>query len=122
MRERHEPTLTWLPSTDEISLAPERVALATLDTNLQLVIRSLRAEYPGLDETGRLIQDPDWEPYVPRQVPMIERIIGSAADLRRLIIQFRVTLEDVLHDGSMRASFEDPPHGGQHAEDDDIPF
>lgn len=57
MRERHEPTLTWLPSTDEISLAPERVALAALDTNLQLVIRSLRAEYPGLDEAGRLIQD-----------------------------------------------------------------
>jgi hypothetical protein len=122
MRARHEPTLTWLPSTDEISMAPERVALAALDTNLQLVIRSLRAEYPGLDDTGRLIQEPDWEPYVPPQVPMIERIIGSAADLRRLIIQFRVTLELVLHDGSMRAGFEDPSHGGQPAEDDDIPF
>ena len=122
MRERHEQTLTWLPSTDEISLAPERVALAALDINLQLVIRSLRAEYPGLDETGRLIQDPDWEPYVPPQVPMIERIIGSAADLRRLIIQFRVTLELVLHDGSMCDGIEDPPQGGQSAEDDDMPF
>jgi hypothetical protein len=122
MRARHESTITWLPSTDEISLAPERAVLAALDANLQLAIRSLRAEYPGLDENGRLIPDPDWEPHVPPQVPLIERIIGSAAELRRLVIEFRVTLDLALHDGSMCDGFAAPERGEQPAEEDDIPF
>lgn len=117
-----EPTTTWLPSADELSLAPERAALAALDANLQLTIRSLRAEYPGLDEKGRLIQDPDWEPYVPPQVPMIERIIGSAAELHWLIIQFRTTHDLVLHDGSLRDGLDARRHGERPDEDDDIPF
>ena len=123
MRDRCEPTITWLPSTDEIFIAPERAALAALDANLQLAIRSLRAEYPGLDERGRIIQDPDWEPHVPPQVPMIEQIVGSAADLHRLIIEFRTTLELVLRDGAMRDAFDALPRGEKPDEDDDdIPF
>jgi hypothetical protein len=118
VRDHREPTTTWLPSTDEMSLAPERAVLAALDANLQLAIRSLRAEYPGLDENGRLIQDPDWEPYVPPQVPMIERLIGSATELHWLIIQFRTTLELVLHDGSL----DTRQRGERSDEDDDIPF
>ena len=122
MSDRCEPTTTWLPSTDEVFMAPERAVLAALDANLQLAIRSLRAEYPGLDENGRLIQDPNWEPYVPPQVPMVERIIGSAAELHWLIIQFRTTLDLVLHDGSMRDGFDAPPRGEKPDQDDDIPF
>jgi hypothetical protein len=122
MRDCHEPTSTWLPSTDEIFMAPERATLAALDATLQLVIRTLRAEYPGLDESGRLIQDPDWEPYVPPQVPLIERIVGSAAELHLLIIQFRTTLDLLLQDGSMRDDLDASPRGEQPEEGDDIPF
>jgi hypothetical protein len=117
VRNCREPTTTWLPSTYDLFEAPERAILAALDANLQLAIRSLRAEYPVLDENGRLIQDPDWEPYIPPQVSLIERIVASATDLRRQIIQFRATLHLVL-----RAGFHDLPHGEKPEDDDDIPF
>jgi len=91
-----ESTTTWIPTTHEIFWAPERALFAALDATLQLTIRSLRAEYNdfGLDHQGRISQDPDWEPYVPPQVPLIERIVGSANELRRLIVHFRVALEE----------------------------
>jgi hypothetical protein len=120
VRKRHEPIVTWLPSTQEIFMAAERPALAALDANLQLAIRSLRAEYPGLDERGRLIPA-DWEPHVPPQVPLIEPIIGAATALRRHLANYRVTLDRVLNDG-LRQGFDEESGEQPIDEDDDIPF
>jgi len=121
VRERREPTVTWLPSTQEIFMAAERPVLAALDVNLQLAIRSLRAEYPGLDERGRLIPETDWEPHVPPQVPLIEPIIGAATALRRLLANYRLTLELALNDGCMRQGLDEEP-GERPINEDDIPF
>jgi hypothetical protein len=121
VRERREPTVTWLPSTQEIFMAAERPVLAALDACLQLAIRSLRAEYPGLDERGRLVQDPDWEPHVPPQVPLIEPLIGAATALRRLLANYRVALELALHDGSLRQDVDEEP-SEQASDEKDIPF
>jgi hypothetical protein len=118
-RNGHEPATSWLPSTDDLLMAPERAILAALDASLQLAIRSLRAEYPGLDENGRLIEDPDWEPYVPPQVPLIEPLVRSAADLRRQIDRFRTTLDLVLDGDATTCA---PPLPEEVGEDDDIPF
>jgi hypothetical protein len=41
----HEPSTAWLPSTEQIMVSSERAILAALDVNLELAIRSLRAEH-----------------------------------------------------------------------------
>ena len=118
-RNSNEPATSWLPSTDEVLLAPERAILATLDVSLQLAIRSLRAEYPGLDRNGRIVEDPDWEPYVPPQVPLIERLVRSATDLHCQIGHFRNALDRAL-DGEDAAP--PCPDEDDEANGDDIPF
>jgi hypothetical protein len=117
-RNSYEPTASWMPSTNEVLVAPERAILAALDISLQLVIRSLRAEYPGLDSNGRPVEDPDWEPYVPPQVPLIERLVRSATDLHLQIGQFCNAL-DLALDGD--AALQDIDEGDE-PNDDDIPF
>jgi len=97
-----EPKTAWIPSTEELFYFPERAHLAALDAILQLTVKSLRAQYfeLDLDDKGQLRDDPNWEPYVPPQVPLIERIVGSANDLRRLIVHYRCILEESQFQGS----------------------
>ncbi|HUJ83462.1 MAG TPA: hypothetical protein VLW83_16370 [Candidatus Acidoferrales bacterium] len=98
----NESKTAWMPSAEEIFFFPERAHLAALDAILQLTVQSLRAQYfeLDLDHNGRLREDPDWEPFIPPQVPVIERIVGSVNDLRRLIVHYRCILEESQFQGS----------------------
>jgi hypothetical protein len=115
MERRRERRTTWLPSVEEVFGAPERAALAALDATLQLAIRSLLAEHPGLDRRGHVHAVPGWEPYVPPQVPLVGRIVQAAGGLHRLIAQYRASLEP-----GPEAGADDERHDDVH--DDSFPF
>ena len=106
MRTRHEPTTTRLPLVRDLFGAPERAILAALDATLQIATRSLRAEYPGLDRHGRFLPQEGWEPYVPPHVLLIERIVGAAADLHRLVVEYRAALDRALAGPALVAEHE----------------
>ena len=120
MRTRREPRTARLPSVAEVFGAPERAVLAALDATLQIATRSLRAEYPGLDRQGRIVADPDWEPYVPPQVPLIEQIVGAANHLHRLLAEYRAALDLALAGDRAGAGRDDGPRAGNPDEDDPL--
>jgi len=95
---RREPTTTALPSTEEIMAAPERAALAMLDTSLALTIRVLKAEHVDLLPDGRLSHDPDYEPFTAALLPVAEAIVVCAEHLQRLIDEYRWLVDGLLAD------------------------
>jgi hypothetical protein len=145
-----EPTTPWLPSTEQIMLASERAILAALDVNLELAIRSLKAEHAELGPDGRLAMDPDDEPYTFNLLPVAQALVLCAKHLRKLVAKYRIVADDLLKnahgegepldddpiqhgDGDREPLHDDPlqhahrgeqtPHGGVHqVSDDDMLF
>lgn len=91
-----EPTAAWLPTTAQIMVAPERAILAALDANLELVIRTLKAEHVALAPDGRLAMAPDYEPYTVNLLPVAEALVLCAKRLRRLVTEYRAVADDLL--------------------------
>ena len=87
-----EPEEAWLPTTEQILMAPERAILAALDTNLLLAARILQAEH-----TPALGQPPSDEPSPP-QLALAESILILAASLRELIASYRAVTGRLLRD------------------------
>jgi hypothetical protein len=58
MKLPRERKTTWLPSTEQLMAGPERAILASLDANLELAIRSLKAEHVALLPAGRRSYEP----------------------------------------------------------------
>lgn len=87
-----EPEEAWLPTTEQILMAPERAILAALDTNLLLAARILRAEHtPALGETRS--DEPS-----PPQLALAESILILAASLRELIASYRAVTGRLIRD------------------------
>jgi hypothetical protein len=114
---RREPIAIWLPSTTEILAAPERAVLASLDANLALVIRVLKAEHPELSPHGRLAKGPDDEPLTIALPPIAEAMIICSEHLQRLVTEYRLLVDRLLDDANGRDEEEGLADGG-----DDIPF
>jgi hypothetical protein len=112
-----ETTTTWLPSTQQIVSAPERAILASLDANLELAIRVLKAEHVDLLPDGRLSWDPDYEPFTAALLPIAEAMVICAEHLQRLVIEYRTLVDGLLADseGNNRDTAGDE-------DDTDMPF
>ena len=91
-----EPMMTWLPSTDQIMTAPERAILASLDANLELAIRVLKAEH--VDLRSREPVDPEYEPFTAALLPIAQAAITCAEHLHRLIGDYRTQVDILLAD------------------------
>ena len=100
-------------------VAPERAILAALDTNLELAIRSLKAEHLALGPGGRLSADSNDEPHTFNLLPLVEALVLCAVRLRRLVGEYRTDAGALLYDAD--ASFVSPSNIDE-AVDDDIPF
>ena len=87
-----EPEEAWLPTTEQILMAPERALLATLDTNLLLAARTLRSEHAQALEEGRS-DEPS-----PPHLALAESILILAASLRELIARYRTVTGRLLRD------------------------
>lgn len=107
----------WLPSTDEIMVAPDRAILATLDANLELAARLIMTEHVDLLPDGRRSHDPDYEPHTFNLIHAAEALVIDARRLRQLVAYYLAIEDDLLREVD-RASEPPPPDG----EDDDIPF
>lgn len=114
-----EPTTTWLPSTEQIGVASERAILAALDANLELAIRSLKAEHVALAPDGRLARDPDYEPHTFNLLPVAEALVTCAKRLRRLVTEYRTVADDLLREAD---GVSEPPDDMGEVTDGDIPF
>jgi len=97
MRPR-ESTTTWLPTSDQIMAAPERAAMAALDTSLELVMRVLKAEHADLCPDGRCVRDPNWEPFTAELLPLAEAVIVCAEHLQHLLRDYRWCVDGLLKD------------------------
>lgn len=82
---------TWLPTSAQIAMAPERAILAALDANLQLAVRVLLAEHPSLGDT------PHEEPEPPH-LALAASIRILADTLHGLIAGYRAATEHALGD------------------------
>ena len=92
MSSQIEAREAWLPTTEQILMAPERALLAALDTNLLLAARTLRAEHaPALEEAQS--DEPS-----PPQLALAESILILAATLRELIASYRTVTGRLLRD------------------------
>ena len=91
-------TTVWLPSTEQIMMASERAILAALDVNLELAIRSLKAEHLTLGPDGRLATDPDYQPYTFHLLPVAEALVLCASRLRELVASYRIVADGLLRD------------------------
>lgn len=109
----HEPMTTWLPTTEQIMMAPERAILAALDSSLALAIRVLKAEHIGLFPGGRRSRGADYEPLTATLLPVAEAMVICSEHLRRLLKEYRCLVDGLLADA-------------ERSEDDegdiDIPF
>jgi len=96
-----------LPALDQIVLEGQRPLLAVLDTTLVLVVRSMRAEHPELEDDG--CRGLGAEP-LPTQRALAASIVLLANSLRAVL------------DGY--GEFLDHVHGGRNAalDDDDDSF
>ena len=88
MRFPKERKTTWLPSTEQLMIGSERAILASLDANLELAIRSLKAEHVALLPDGRLSSDPDYEPFTYRLLPVAESLVLCAQRLHHLVADY----------------------------------
>jgi hypothetical protein len=93
-----------LSAVDQIVLDCQRPLLAELDTTLVLVVRSMRAEHPELDDEAS--RGPGAEP-PPAQRAMAASIVLLANSLRALLDGYAELLDQV--------------HGDRHAGDEDDP-
>jgi hypothetical protein len=112
-----EPTTTWLPSTEQITSAPERAILAALDSSLALTIRVLKAEHVDLLPDGRPSYDLDYEPFTAALLPVAEAMIVCAEHLQRLLGEYRCLVDGLLADAE-----RDDREAGEDADETDIPF
>ena len=119
---RREPTTTWLPSTEQIMVAPERAILAALDANLELAIRAIMAEHVDLLPDGRRSRDPDYEPHTFNLLPVAEMLVTCAKRLRRLVIAYRTVADDLLHQADDASGRPSDDSAAPADNDDDIPF
>jgi hypothetical protein len=115
-----EVTSTWLPSTEQVMVAPERAILAALDATLQLTIRTIIAEHAALAPDGRLDMDPDDEPHTYELLPVAEALVACAKRLGQLVTQYRAVEDALLRepDGASELPHED----NVSPIDDEIPF
>jgi len=105
MRPR-EATATWLPTSDQIEAAPERAAMAALNTSLELVVRVLKVEHADLRPDGRCARDPNWEPFTAELLPLAEAVIVCAEHLQHLLHDYRACVDGLLKDADGEASLE----------------
>jgi len=118
-----EPTTVRLPSTEQIAVASERAILAALDVNLELAIRSLKAEHAGMALDGHLADDADDaddQPYTFLLLPIAEALVLSARDLRSLIATYRTVADDLLDERN--GVFEPAPVDIDDVSEDDSLF
>lgn len=95
---RREQDVLWLPSTEQLMVAPERAILATLDANLELAARLLMAEHVDLLPDGRRSRDPDYEPHTADLLPAAEALVLGARRLRQLVAKYRAIEDDLLRE------------------------
>ena len=88
-----EPSDTWLPTSPQILMAPERAILASLDASLQLAARVLLAEHPSLGEQRRPGDEPE-----PPQLALAVSIRILAESLHELIARYRDVTDHILRD------------------------
>jgi len=115
-----EPTTVRLPSTEQIAVASERAILAALDVDLELAIRSLKAEHAGMALDGHLADDADDQPYTFLLLPIAEALVLSARDLRSLIATYRTVADDLLDERN--GVFEPAPVDIDDVSEDDSLF
>lgn len=115
-----EPTTVLLPSTEQIGVASERAIVAALDVNLELAIRSLKAEHAGMALDGHLADDSDQQPYTFLLLPIAEALVLSARDLRKLIATYQTVTDDLL--GERNDVFESAPVDIDDVDEDDSLF
>ena len=109
-----EPSLTGLPSTSELSCAPERAILAALDASLVLASRALKAEHPSLDSPDESSADP--------LILLAGSILASAASLHELIVGYEDLTWRLTGPGAIPPCPPYVPRTRAGAKDDDIPF
>lgn len=88
-----EPSATWLPTSAQIMMAPERAILASLDAALQLAVRVLQVEHSSLGERRRPGDEPE-----PPQLALAVSICILAESLHELIARYRAVTEHALGD------------------------
>jgi hypothetical protein len=109
---------TWLPSTEQVMVAPERAILAALDATLQLTIRTIIAEHMALAPDGRLDMGPDDEPHTYDLLPVAEALVACAKRLCQLVTQYRAVEDELLREPNGVSELEDDVS----PLDDEIPF
>lgn len=118
-----ERKTTWLPSTEQLMTGSERAILASLDANLELAIRSLKAEHVALLPHGRLSDDPDYEPFAYRLLPVAESVVLCAQLMHRLVADYcRVADSLLAGSDSGCANLDSDNRDDDVVDDDDIPF
>jgi hypothetical protein len=95
-----EPPATWLPTSAQIVMAPERATLASLDANLQLAVRVLLAEHPSLGEGCVPGHEPE-----PPHLALAASIIVLATSLHEVITGYRVVAEQLFSDAGSHDDF-----------------
>ena len=109
-----EPSLGGLPSTSELSCAPERAILAALDASLVLAIRAFKAEHPSLDAPHESSAEP--------LLLLAGAILASAASLHELIVGYEDLAWRMTYLGASPSYLPRVPLARAGAADDDIPF
>ena len=103
------PIFVGLPSSDELSDAPQRAVLAALDANLILAVRALQAHHPELND----YHTPD-EPLA----LLAEAVMACALSLHNVLTAYDDLAVRMAHLDCVDLS----PDGPGAEVDDDIPF
>ena len=91
-----QPMTTWLPSTDQLVVAPERAMLAALDANLELIARLPMAVHVDLQPHGHRSRDPNYEPHTHALLPLAEALVLGAKRLRQIVAEYRAAHDSLL--------------------------
>jgi hypothetical protein len=103
----------WLPTTADLSSAPERAILAALDASLLLGIRALKAAHPTLE-------DPDADSGNQPLLLAGESILGTATCLHEMLADYDKMLDRLA--GRDRSAAPRTPAPADRIAAADIPF